>query len=501
MSYLLKVIICSAFFLAVYYVMLEKAKMARFNRVYLLIGLIASFIIPAITFVDEVTVFPVFEEQHIESIYPAEGPLAVVEESNNRYLYLNSVSLLWLAYVAVVSVLFFRFAMNLYKLFSLAKHNERVSFPGYSLVLLKKPMAAFSFLRFVFVGENDYRNGKVEPEVLYHELSHVRQYHSIDILFVELLSVLAWFNPLLFLYRKAIQLNHEFLADEAVVARFRDPVGYQLLLLEKISAGGRSYSVTSSFNYKITQKRLAMITNSLPTRFNALRALLLIPVIGAAVLLFSERSLAQVQAAPIEESGSKADIAAIDTIPRKQRNDLARTWGVFPESQLIGGTENGISSAETEEYKKLIDQDRKTDKKGEASPSAPSEKNRPRMVELFSKMNREQQMMQEVIFVKPPTPMTKNVPTASQFENFGNASKYGIWIDNKRIANSALVNYSHTDFSQFTISKLYGKAKEGRSYTHQLNLTTHAAFERENDRRRQIKDPVALSSARREALN
>ncbi|MCG2613794.1 M56 family metallopeptidase [Terrimonas sp. NA20] len=500
MSYFLKVIICSAFFLAVYYVMLEKAKMAGFNRFYLLTGLIISFIIPAITFVDQVTVFPVFEEQRLESINPAADLPLVANEAKSGSESLSTTSLLWTAYAAVVFVLLFRFVGNLYQLFSLAKRNERISFPGYSLVLLKKPIAAFSFLRFVFVAEKEYRNGQVEPEVLYHELSHIRQHHSIDIIFIELLSALAWFNPVLFLYRKAVQLNHEFLADEAVVKHFQDPTGYQLLLLEKISAGARSYRVTSSFNYKITQKRLAMITYSLPTRYNVLRALLLVPVIVVAVLLFSERSLAQVPAAPIEETGPKGNVAVNDTVPQKQRNNPARTWGVFPVSELIGGTESGISPDEMEEYKKMIDQDRKTDQEGNAWTFTLSEKNRQRMIELFSKMNREQQLKQEIVFVKPQAPMTENVPTASQFDNFKNASKYGIWIDNKRIANSALSNYKHSDFSQFTISKLYGRAKEGRSYTHQLNLTTHAAFKRENERRGQIKEPVALDLHKREAL-
>ncbi|MET0466964.1 MAG: M56 family metallopeptidase [Chitinophagaceae bacterium] len=499
MSYLLKVIICSAFFLAVYYMALEKAKMAHFNRFYLLFGLMASFIIPAITFVDEITVFPVFEEQQSEGVPTAAGLPLMAEDSTGGYFSFSVETLLLLAYVVVVCIFLFRFAINLYRLFSLARQHERISFPGYNLVLLKKPMAAFSFFRFVFVAEKDYRNGSLEPEVLHHELTHVKQYHSVDIVLVELLSALAWFNPLLLLYKKAIQLNHEFLADESVVARFQDPVSYQLLLLEKISAGARSYSITSSFNYKITQKRLAMITHSLPTRYNLLRALLLIPVTGAAVLLFCERSLAQVPAAPMSEKKS-GHAETRDTVPGKQQKNLPEALGFFPESELIGGTENGLSTVEMDEYRKLIDQDRTPDKTGNVSVSAPSPKNKPRMIELFSKMSRTQQMMQEVIFVRPPRLMTKNIPTASQFENFKNPSKYGVWVDNKRIANSALADFKHTDFSQFTISKLYGKAKEGRSYTHQLNLTSQAAFERENERRRQIKDPVALHTLKREAL-
>lgn len=498
MTYLLNVIICSAFFLAVYYVLLEKAKMAHFNRFYLLVAMIASLIIPAITFVSEVTVFPVFAGSAEAGFQDTENTPLIVEEIRNEYIPVSLI--LKCIYLLVTFILLLRFTVNLYRLLSLAKQNKNISFPGHRFVLLKKEAIPFSFFRFIFICEKDYVNNKIEPEVIHHELSHVRQYHSVDVVFVELVSALAWFNPVFFLYRRAIQLNHEFLADDAVVNQFHDPVAYQLLLLEKVSEGGRSYRVTSSFNYKITQKRLAMISNSLSTRYKVLRAFLLIPVVGAAVLLFSERSLAQIPAAPMDEIETNVIFGINDTIPPKKQSNPPKIRGVFPESEFIGGTTNGASSEELAEYKSLINEDRKADNKGDTWAHGPSEKNKPRMIEIFSKMSRAQQLQQEIVFVNPPKPMGKNVPTASQFENFKDASKYGIWVDNKRIDNSALSNYQHTDFAQFSVSKLYGKAKEGRSYTHQLNLITQTAFERENERRRQIKSPVVLNWVKREVL-
>ncbi len=497
MTYLLNAIICSAFFLAVYYVLLEKAKMPRFNRFYLILALAASFIIPAITFVSEVMVFPAFVEQQAVGLPVTESmPLDVQEAATASF---NISSILKIVYLLVTFILLFRFAMNLYRLVSLAKKNKNISFPEYHLVLLNKEATPFSFFRFIFVYEKDYLDNKIEPEVIHHELSHVRQYHSVDVIFIELISAIVWFNPVFFLYRRAIQLNHEFLADDAVVARFGDPLKYQLLLLKKISEAAGNYRITSSLNYKITQKRLVMITNSLSKRYNVLRAFLLIPVAGTAVFLFSEKSIAQVPAEPLEEITANT-ITSTDTVPPKQRIEMRKASGIFPEKEFIGGTTNGISPAEMDEYKKLIDEDRKVDQKGNASASAPSDKNRSRMIALFSKMTRQQQAVQEVVFVNPPRLMTKNIPTENQFENFKDASKYGVWVDNKRITGTALSDYKHTDFAQFSISRLYGKAREGRSYAYQVNLTTQAAFERENDRIRQIKGPVVLNRFTREAL-
>jgi bla regulator protein blaR1 len=496
--YLLKVIACSAFFLAVYYVMLEKAKMARFNRFYLIISLIASLIIPAITFTSEITVFPAVEEIQEGAITFDES--RVIATGNLKNASVNWSSILLITYLAVVFLLLLRFVINLYRILSLAKRNKRISFPWYSLVLLKKPTIPFSFFRFIFIGEEDYLERRTEPEVLHHELCHVEQYHSIDIMFIELLSVFVWFNPLVFLYRRAVQLNHEFLADDAVVLQFGDPVGYQLLLLEKVCPGSSGYSVTSPFNYKITQKRLTMITHYSSDRHKVIRFLALVPITAAAILFFSERLIAQVAAMPAEEVEFNVKTASNDTIPDKPKDGSVKSWGKLPQDKFIGGTEAGISSAELKEYKELIEKSRWSDKKGNVWTSTPSLEKRPRMQELFSKMSRLQQSQQEIVFVYPPRPMTKNVPTEAQLENFKDASKYGIWVDLKRIDNALLSDYKPTDFSQFTITKLSATARQGRSYTHQLNLSTNSFFEKENERRRSIKDPVAIHSITREAI-
>ena len=94
-----------------------------------------------------------------------------------------------------------------------------------------------------------------------HELVHVNQKHTIDILFIEVLKVFFWFNPLFIFYKKAIQLNHEFLADEEIVKTYNNVPFYQNLLLQK-GIGTQTIYLASNLNYLVTKKRLIMMTKS-----------------------------------------------------------------------------------------------------------------------------------------------------------------------------------------------------------------------------------------------
>ena len=87
-----------------------------------------------------------------------------------------------------------------------------------------------------------------------------------------------------------------------------------------------------------------------------------------------------------------------------------------------------------------------------------------------------QQSDQTIVFTKNPSPLPKVVPTEKQFDQYKNPNVYGIWIDDKKVSNQALNDYKNTDFSQVSVSKLYGVAKEGRSYSHQVNMMTNAYY-------------------------
>ncbi|WP_141384658.1 M56 family metallopeptidase, partial [Flavobacterium flevense] len=125
-----------------------------------------------------------------------------------------------------------------------------------------------------------------------HELIHVNQKHTLDILFIEILKVIFWFNPIFIFYKKAIQLNHEFLADEKVVKSHNNVPFYQNLLLSKANVNP-TYYLASNLNYSVTKKRLIMMTKNTSTTRALLKKGILIPLLTALVFSLCTKVVAQ----------------------------------------------------------------------------------------------------------------------------------------------------------------------------------------------------------------
>ncbi|MGZ9674799.1 M56 family metallopeptidase [Flavobacterium sp. GNP001] len=275
-DFLIKSTLSLVVLLGVYHLLLEKEKMHRFNRFYLLFALVFSMVIPFITIevVQEIAQ-PTVTTGNIQ-ILPVTA--VVVEETN--YLAIA----LWGLYGLVTLVLGFRFMRNVVQISQKMKSNTPIAYQNAQLVLVTEKTLPHTFLNTIFINETEYNNREVEAELYTHELTHVTQKHTLDILFIEVLKTVFWFNPVFIFYKKAIQLNHEFLADEKVVRSYNNVPFYQSLLLSKANANPTFY-LASNLNYLITKKRLLMMTKTTSKRKAITKQALLLPAITA--LLFS----------------------------------------------------------------------------------------------------------------------------------------------------------------------------------------------------------------------
>jgi hypothetical protein len=254
-TYLLKSGLLLAVFYAVYKLLLENERMFRFNRAYLLGSLIFSFIIPLQLF----TFKPLFESglnaiqlEGIE-IRTSRAPI------NENYLLEYVFAILKRVYVIVAIVLGLRLILNVLSFFKKINRKEIRSVDGVKVILTDEAVLPHSFWNAVFVNKTEFEMGKIPSELLIHEKAHLEQKHTLDILFVAVLQTVFWFNPFLSLFRKAIKLNHEFLADEAVNKQFGEVKSYQNLLLE-FASNKQTVALASNLNYLITKKRLLMMT-------------------------------------------------------------------------------------------------------------------------------------------------------------------------------------------------------------------------------------------------
>ena len=303
-DFLIKSTITLFVLLAVYYLFLEKEKIHVFNRFYLLFSLVFSMILPFITIeviqeIAEPTVNP-------GNIQILQGSAVILEETN--YLAIG----LWSLYAVVTIVLAVRFISNINKISSKMKSNTPIDYKNAKLILVPEKTLPHTFLNTIFINETEYKNRQIEAELYTHELTHVTQKHTLDILFIELLKTVFWFNPIFIFYKKAIQLNHEFLADEKVVNSYNNVPFYQSLLLSKANEN-QTFYLASNLNYLITKKRLLMMTKTTSKTEALLKKAMLIPVVTALLFLLCTKVVAQ-------ETNVKKE-----TTPKKSEN-LIKTY-------------------------------------------------------------------------------------------------------------------------------------------------------------------------------
>ena len=456
--YILKIILCSGLLLLVYILFLEKEKMHRFNRFYLLLSIVIAIIAPSITFhipksspLETVNGF-VLPYGNAEPEVILDQNVSLVSSTKEPYD-LNEI--LILVYWIITAIFLVIFMKNLLKMYLKIRGENYISYKGSKLILTDKNLTPHSFFNYIFLNKIAFENERIEPEILYHELTHTRQYHTIDVLLMELVIIFFWFNPFIYLYRKAIKLNHEFLADEGVINQYQSIRAYQYLLISKTTEQ-RSLAISSQFNFSLTKKRLIMITKNTSSRVAFLKYLLVVVVITSAIFAFSSKSTAaqennvlQAKEEPLQQSIPKSE----DTTIRPLNNLYA------------GGTEEGVSEKDLVLYQYLTEHIKSASK-------AQKEFLKHRMETIFLQMNLQQQHQQMVVFLKPGKPLPRIVPTQKQFEAFKNPKIYGVWVNQKKIPNNELNNFNAKDFAQVFVSKLYGAAKKGRSYSYQVNLMT-----------------------------
>jgi beta-lactamase regulating signal transducer with metallopeptidase domain len=340
--------------LVCYHLLLEKEKMHQFNRFFLLFSLTFSLLIPFFT-IQIIREIPTATTQNTFQF--VETPITALKESTNYWLwFLSSI------YILVTIFLLIRFIKNGLQLYKRAKSNESIAFNNAKLVLLPNPTLPYTFLKTIFVNKDDYENRQIENELYTHELIHVAQKHTLDILLIETLKVVFWFNPILYFYKKAIQLNHEFLADEKVVQEHNNVPFYQNLLLSKANANP-TYYLASNLNYSVTKKRLIMMTKNTSASRALLKKGLVIPILTALVFSFCTKVVAQTKSTTKE-------------VPTKNKSKLFENYYEKTTFEVID--ESGKVVA-TKKYSEL------TPKEKNIVPPVILQKNEPFTTESFDK--------------------------------------------------------------------------------------------------------------------
>lgn len=331
---LLKSAACLAVFIVFYKLVLEKESIHTFKRFYLLAALGLSITIPLITFTEYATTTTV-----PTVVMPETGQFPFANQNQDIKAPINYLTYtLWSVYGLGVLVFGLKFGINLFKIKQRIATNPKHKTKYITNVLIDGEVTPHTFLNYIFFNKTTFENNTIPEEIKLHEETHALQKHTIDILCIEFLIVLFWFNPLLYIIKKDIKLNHEFLADAGVLKRGIHPSTYQNLLLA-FSSGAHYNPLANAINYSLIKKRFTVMKTQTPKHAKWLKSLLLLPVLGG--LLFSFSSTKIIEKSSIKNVAStKKNITISGNAINSEENSTAKQ----DQETLI--TVNGIACEE-----------------------------------------------------------------------------------------------------------------------------------------------------------
>ncbi|GAA4458126.1 N-acetylmuramoyl-L-alanine amidase [Rurimicrobium arvi] len=262
-TWLLKTGICSGLFYAYYHVMLRQRRSFVFNRMYLIAATLCSAIIPLMQ-------IPFFSSPAPAAVFPLLEPGASSLMQEHVDAAAKGVfpwqHYILPAYALVTFLLLMRILVQLFRVYRWKQTGHCVSFQGAVLVKTKHPGAPFSFMHLLFWPESLDTQSAEARCVLLHEQAHIDQKHSLDKLLMQLVCAVAWLNPFYWIIERQLQLQHEFLADEAAVAPADADAFARMLLLAGF--GARQQHIVHHFTQSSVAKRLHMIRKSADKRLS-----------------------------------------------------------------------------------------------------------------------------------------------------------------------------------------------------------------------------------------
>jgi BlaR1 peptidase M56/Gram-negative bacterial TonB protein C-terminal len=289
LTYSLQVSLCWLVFYGLYYSLLSRETFFRLNRIYLIISLLCGLIAPFGQFFIEVKTNSqtvIMLETFVVTASAFQKNLA-----SNTEGWLSLRVVLQVVYGLGVGVMSLRFLIGLFKIFKLYKNGKKVQNEGFITVhtCLSDRQAdevhlPFSFFNYVFINENVLEKGDI-PQIMEHEQAHVSQGHSYDVILLEVLKIIFWWNPVIYFYRHSLRNIHEYLADAAVLRWVEKPVYGRLLI--KQSQSGPALVLANHFIFSQLKKRIIMMTRNRSQRASLLKYVIAFPLFTVLLTLFA----------------------------------------------------------------------------------------------------------------------------------------------------------------------------------------------------------------------
>ena len=300
-----KVAVLIVVFYMFYRLLLSKETFHRVNRVVLLSTAVLSFVLPLCVITTHQTV--ALDAVPVVSV----GDLRpeVLEEESSATLWQTVIPILYI--IGVLATLSHTL-LSVWKVMMLVRRSERYpQADGTTLCVVKDDVPPFSFCSYIVMNHSDYEAN--DAAVLAHERGHIRLHHSCDVLLVDLLTALQWFNPAMWMLRADLRAIHEYEADGAVLSQGINARQYQYLLITKAASIG-GYSIANGISHSTLKNRITMMLQKKSPRSSFMKLLALVPIVGVALALNAETVNDYVYQQPpkkIVKKGNKSATAKI----------------------------------------------------------------------------------------------------------------------------------------------------------------------------------------------
>ena len=304
LAYFLKINVAIALFYAFYRLFFHKDTFFHWRRIALLCFFAISLLYPLLNIEGWIKAHEpmvAMADLYATIILP-EQVVTIPQETEINWQELIKL-LTGIIYWSGVLLLTARFFLQLGSIMRLHFQCSKSQLKGVRVHLLKKEAGPFSFFHWIFINPMQYSDKEID-EILIHEQTHVRELHSLDIILVQLVILLCWFNPFSWLIRSEIRMNHEYLADKQVVTSGYDKKSYQYHLLGIKHTSLAAANFYNNFSVLPLKKRIKMLNRKRTHNIMVGKYLMFIPV-AALLLLFS--NCANKKADKVQSDTEKAD--------------------------------------------------------------------------------------------------------------------------------------------------------------------------------------------------
>lgn len=337
-NYLIQVVLFQFFFIIIYDVFLRKETFFNWNRAYLLVTPIMSFTFPFI----RINAFEKASQNNFVAYLPA--VILNPQESIGKVMPISFTDYMPIILLLGMFIMLGLFLYKLTSLFILRHQSKTEKHASHTLVIIDKPGVIFSFFKEIFI-DKSFLN-QTHQHIIKHELIHITHYHSVDLLLFEILKIVSWFNPAIYIFQNRITELHEFIADAKTIEPHNKSDFFNSLLTTTFKVTKVDF-INQFYKHSLIKKRIMMTNKNKSKQVLKLKYLLLVPVLGS--MLFYTSCQEKKQTIEQQVATLKASIKQKDTISKAETKEiisLALSKKLFIKNLLITDS----THVEVEEY-------------------------------------------------------------------------------------------------------------------------------------------------------